>query len=523
MAMKSLFAACILPLSAFAAEYHVATTGADANAGTLAAPWRTVQHAADAVVAGDTVFIHAGTYIERVALENRAGTASAPIVFRSALGENAVLSQLGVTAPDGDSAIFSIRDCDYITLLGLTIRDYETASKNSVPIGVFVSGKGAGIALRECKVERIWQSFAGTNDFGANAHGIAVFGDSAKPLTGVIIDGCEVSDLRLGASEAVVLNGNVTRFEVTNNRVHDCNNIGIDFIGYEGVNPSPSRDRARFGRCAGNVVWNIDSKFNPVYAGNFGAGGDATTQSAPGIYVDGGSDIVIEGNHVFSSNFALSVGSEQPRRRARRIKVRNNIFHHCHVGGIVIGGEDTENSGGASACVFTNNTVWENDLAGVGGGQVLVQHFVSSTSIKRNLIGTTAQFAQLILKDNTTGSFARNAVNWNLYYAPPTADVEFIWNRASTSSFEAWKPSGKTTKDSNSRMSSASPGFAIETPTALSPDAAFRLTVGSTARDSGDSAKARFRPTIGELDYFKKPRVLNTRVDIGAHEFDPAE
>ena len=45
-----------------ATEYYVATTGSDSNPGTLAAPFATLQKAADTVVAGDTVWIRGGTY-----------------------------------------------------------------------------------------------------------------------------------------------------------------------------------------------------------------------------------------------------------------------------------------------------------------------------------------------------------------------------------------------------------------------------------------------------------------------------
>ncbi|HEY3255894.1 MAG TPA: hypothetical protein VGJ91_18175, partial [Polyangiaceae bacterium] len=47
---------------AHAADYYVATTGSDANAGTLAAPFATLQKGADVAVAGDTVYIRGGTY-----------------------------------------------------------------------------------------------------------------------------------------------------------------------------------------------------------------------------------------------------------------------------------------------------------------------------------------------------------------------------------------------------------------------------------------------------------------------------
>src|SRR5579872_2736929 len=44
--------------------YSVSTSGNDNNAGTLNAPWRTIQKAANTVKAGDTVQVRAGTYNE---------------------------------------------------------------------------------------------------------------------------------------------------------------------------------------------------------------------------------------------------------------------------------------------------------------------------------------------------------------------------------------------------------------------------------------------------------------------------
>src|SRR5262245_63676288 len=48
--------------SARAAEYYVAPTGNDASAGTMAAPWATLQKGINTAVAGDTVWIRGGTY-----------------------------------------------------------------------------------------------------------------------------------------------------------------------------------------------------------------------------------------------------------------------------------------------------------------------------------------------------------------------------------------------------------------------------------------------------------------------------
>lgn len=47
----------------FAAEYHVATGGDNQNDGSASSPWATVSHAVRQVQAGDTVFVHSGTYL----------------------------------------------------------------------------------------------------------------------------------------------------------------------------------------------------------------------------------------------------------------------------------------------------------------------------------------------------------------------------------------------------------------------------------------------------------------------------
>ena len=54
----------------------------------------------------------------------------------------------------------------------------------------------------------------------------------------------------------MTLNGNVTHFQITNNIVHDNNNIGIDIIGYEGTGPV-GYDEASYGVVSGNTIYNI--------------------------------------------------------------------------------------------------------------------------------------------------------------------------------------------------------------------------------------------------------------------------
>src|SRR5688500_6549603 len=73
------------------ATYYVSPSGADANPGSLAAPFRTIQRAANAAQAGDVVTVRAGVYRETVR-PPRSGTAAAPITFQAYPGEQVTVS-----------------------------------------------------------------------------------------------------------------------------------------------------------------------------------------------------------------------------------------------------------------------------------------------------------------------------------------------------------------------------------------------------------------------------------------------
>lgn len=78
-------------LSLSAAEYFVSASGSDDAPGSREAPFRTIGKAAALVQAGDVVTVRGGTYREQISIRS-SGTAAAPIVFRGAPGETAVLT-----------------------------------------------------------------------------------------------------------------------------------------------------------------------------------------------------------------------------------------------------------------------------------------------------------------------------------------------------------------------------------------------------------------------------------------------
>ncbi|MBN2134712.1 MAG: right-handed parallel beta-helix repeat-containing protein [Acidobacteria bacterium] len=98
--------------------YYVATTGNDSNSGSAQSPWKTLQHAADSITAGDTVMIKAGTYNGGIYID-KVGTAAKPITFKAETASTEVI--LACQSADRD-CIFA-ESAAYITFSGLKVRN----------------------------------------------------------------------------------------------------------------------------------------------------------------------------------------------------------------------------------------------------------------------------------------------------------------------------------------------------------------------------------------------------------------
>jgi hypothetical protein len=301
------------------ASFYVSTAGDDSNSGTQAAPWRTVQHAIDKVRAGSTVNVRGGIYEELVSITASGNSSDGFITFRSYPGETAILDATHFV-PRGRDGILTIHNQSYVRIEGFEIRNFHTAEHRLTPLGISVTGTGSHIELLKNNVHHIEQTFNGRDapGRGGNGFGIAVYGSDAKtPITDLIIDGNEVHHLKTGSSESLVVNGNVTNFHITRNVVHDNNNIGIDVIGFERTAPDPAVDQARDGVVSENLVYNITSRGNPAYGDD---------QSSDGIYVDGGTRVLIERNVIHDVDFGIELASEHKDRATSYITARNNLI-----------------------------------------------------------------------------------------------------------------------------------------------------------------------------------------------------
>jgi parallel beta-helix repeat protein len=386
-----------------AATYHVSTKGSDAGAGSKAEPWRTIQHAAHALQPGDTVLVAAGTYHEKVTI-TKGGTAEGGAITLQAQGA-AVVSGKGIPGQN----IFHIKNASHVRLVGFEIRDNLKVDDGS---GIRVEGACSHIEIKGCRIHEIR---------GKDAMGITVYGTHpTAAISQIVIEGCEIYNCDPAESEALTLNGNVDGFQILNNVVRDVNNIGICMIGGEDWINTDRTKVARHGVCKGNKVSRIRASYGDGYAA--------------GIYVDGGSDIIVEENEVTGCNLGIEVGAENKGTVARRIVVRNNRVWKNQKTGIVFGGYE-EKAGRVEDCLFEGNFCQHNDTHTDRNGELWIQ-WASHNVVKGNIFwaGEEALLLQSIAgaRDNT--------LNGNVWYTEAGAEeANFTWLGHELTGFEAYR------------------------------------------------------------------------------------
>ena len=138
-----LLASMLLADAAAGLTYYVRTTGSDADTGlSPAQAWRTIEHAGDTLVAGDTVYIGAGTYTDKVDVQN-SGTAVSPILFVADTTGFFTGDAGAVVLSDGGD-VFKVDGEDYVQIIGL-----RTTGGNKG----FKIKDATGIVLRDCEAD----------------------------------------------------------------------------------------------------------------------------------------------------------------------------------------------------------------------------------------------------------------------------------------------------------------------------------------------------------------------------------
>lgn len=336
--------------SADGATYYVAPGGSDAAPGTLAAPWRTIQKAADTVVAGDTVLVRSGTYAERVVMR-ASGAAGAEITLAAYPGEAPFLD--GATVPIGDdwAGLLDIANVGYVRVRGLSVRNAGPHFDNA---GILVDTAHHVVLERNS-----------THDTASSGIGVWNSAD-------VTVDGNDVAlACNDGRQEAITI-GNTSAFEVRRNVVHDG---GPGTRGGEGIDV---KDGSRGGKVYANHVFRLNRL---------------------GIYVDAWDEhtyaVEVYGNLVHDVTDGIVLGAEAGGL-LENVRVHDNVVYGAAYRGLLVYAAGLPGAHPMKDLWLVHNTLHANGTSGWGGGIAVDNPGATGVVVRNNVASQNASFQVLV-------------------------------------------------------------------------------------------------------------------------------
>jgi parallel beta-helix repeat protein len=307
---------------AAAVDRYVATNGSDSNPGTSAAPWRTLQHAVDAIAPGDVILVRAGTYAG-VRIEDNSGTAAAPKTLRAEVPSARPL----VNAPspqDSHNSLIEVEDSSYWVIDGfeaanapqsgidVRVTDHITV-RNCVVYGSDPGGRHSGIFLAFSDYPLIENN----ESYNNSEHGVYHSNSGDHPTIrgnrfhhnggcGIHVNG----DFSMGGD-------GIVSFGLFEDNVIYEN--GLTPIGGSGLN----FDGASDGIIRNNLLYNNHAGGISLYANDGGEGSSRNLVYNNTIVMpsDGRWNINIPANETFD-------GAVRPEPTGNKIK--NNILYHAN-------------------------------------------------------------------------------------------------------------------------------------------------------------------------------------------------
>ena len=347
------------PQAVTGVDYYVAPWGSDFGPGTFAAPWQTVQKAADNALAGDTVYIRGGVYHERVIVRNT-GENYNYITFQNYSNEIATIDGSTTVSPTVAIGQFEVEGKDFIQIFGLHI----------------VNVKGAGIMVLNSSFVNI--EYNSTYD---TIHAGILISDST--WVQVNKNEIELANNNNGAGSSLELAG-VVDFVVSYNHIR-----------YGGAGPTNGPNTGGEG-----IQIRNGSAYGEVYDN------EIHDVRWSGILLDGAwrytHDLLVYDNVVFNNGgFGIALASKSGGLLESAVIFNNLVYQNQYTGMAFMeccGGQSTHHP--IHGIDVVNNTFADNGWQLWGGGLVVANPDVRSVRIYNNLFSQNRSF-QIQYQKNT--------------------------------------------------------------------------------------------------------------------------
>lgn len=318
--------------SARATAWYVATNGSDTNAGTLAAPFATINKGVSKLdYPGDVLYVRGGTYNQLVTIWEVNGSETAPIYIQPYNGETVIIDGAGFT---GVSSVVGIGKSSWVRF-----DDFEV--KNGIEAGIKVYDSN--------NVKVRWNTVHDNQKFGivvATASASA-FGTAHH----VLVEGNDVYRNVLNNSAKTATSGwtqaigtlRAQHVDIVSNYVYENYGEGIDCVLTDGCNVLRNTVYDNYG-----VNIYLDNATNAVVDRNFCMSGRVSN------YLD-----YYRNNHgahgVAMANEFHTVNGSSAQNPLNHIRVTNNIVVK---GGYGVGYRDSQYGGGLHDTLIANNTFY---------------------------------------------------------------------------------------------------------------------------------------------------------------------
>lgn len=157
MLIKNIFKVLFIILSPVTSgtNYYVSPSGNNANPGTLYRPFKTIAYAESKLaegIGGNTIYVRAGTYNERVMFHLSSGEPGNPNIVMAFNNEKVIIDGTGIDISAGSALVFSWSD--YVHFIGIEVRNANMTGSFAGGTGIWVNG--IGCLVSNCIVHDCW-------------------------------------------------------------------------------------------------------------------------------------------------------------------------------------------------------------------------------------------------------------------------------------------------------------------------------------------------------------------------------
>jgi len=303
----------------------VAPTGSDSAAGTMAAPFRTLEHAAGEAGAGDVVYMRDGVYKQSEDFE-ASGAAGNPVVFMAMPGEHPILDGAGLGLDDKDS-VLQIKFSQHVVVAGLEIRNSDGRGVQLID--------AEDVTIRDCIIHDTAQKALGLNGHGVVAEGNVIYnsglayssstagsGWAASVTTQLLEDGSYPTDIVFRGNSVHNVWGEcitalfVDGITIVGNEFRDCYSVGV-YI-----------NNSRSVRVEGNVFRAIDPAYRRKDSGKVFDGILLASEHSDGPDFSA-TDVVIANNLLLGTYTGVAWWDDDSNARAsnsyQRVQIVSNV------------------------------------------------------------------------------------------------------------------------------------------------------------------------------------------------------